>query len=117
MTIQEALVELQRVSTDISEAAVLDGNGVAVASTRPMTDDAVAGAAQHVWRAAQRAASEAGARVLHQLVVEAGQGASVMVAEAGHRIAAVTGRRPVLGLVLFDLRTCLSDAFGRQEIL
>jgi hypothetical protein len=33
----------------------------------------------------------------------------------GHRIAAVTGAQPAVGLLLFDLRTCLSDAFAVEE--
>ena len=40
-------------------------------------------------------------------------GGVVAVVEAhGHRASAVTGPRPAVALLLFDLRTCLGDAFA-----
>jgi hypothetical protein len=42
-------------------------------------------------------------------------GAVAMLAAHGRRIAAVTGPRPAVGLLLFDLRTCLGDAFAEEE--
>ena len=33
----------------------------------------------------------------------------------GHRAVAVTGPRPAVALLLFDLRTCLGDAFAGGE--
>ena len=47
-------------------------------------------------------------------MVEAGQGATFMLVEAGLRIVAITGRRPASGLVFFDLRTCLRDTFDGE---
>ena len=114
MTVQKALAELLRVSTDVSQAAVLDGDGAVVASTGTAPDAAVASAARNLWQTAQSAVDEAGGGALGQLVVEGGQGATFMVAEAGRRIVAITGRRPASGLVFFDLRTCLREAFGGE---
>ena len=41
-------------------------------------------------------------------------GAVAVVAAHGHRIAALTGPDPAVGLLLFDLRTCLGDAFAAE---
>jgi predicted regulator of Ras-like GTPase activity (Roadblock/LC7/MglB family) len=112
--VQEALAELLRVSADVTQAAVLDGNGAVVASTGTASHAAVSSAAENLWQMAQRAAGEAGGGILGQLVVEAGQGATFMVVEAGMRIVAITGRRPASGLVFFDLRACLRDAFDGE---
>lgn len=112
MKVQEALGELLRVSSDVTHAAVLETDGTLVATTGPAPG--VAGAAGELWAAAQRAAAE-GAGALDQLVCEGPGGATFMVAEGDHRIVAITGRRPVAGLVFYDLRTCLRDAFGQEE--
>ncbi|MFA4966477.1 MAG: hypothetical protein WC709_12710, partial [Thermoleophilia bacterium] len=64
--------------------------------------------------AAARAAGLGDAGLDH-IIVHEGAGAVAMVAAHGRRIAAVTGPRPAVGLLLFDLRTCLSDAFAEEE--
>ena len=68
------------------------------------------------WRtAAAGQALAAGATGLDHVVVEDASGA-VAVVEARHRrIVAVTGPQPAVGLLLFDLRTCLGDAFPGEE--
>ena len=40
-----------------------------------------------------------------------------MLQAHGGRIVAVTGPRPAVGLLLFDLRTCLGDAFAEEDAL
>ena len=119
MTIQEALDELLCVSADVTQAAVLDSDGVMLARTGRASDAsdgnvAVADAADSLWHMAQGAVGEAGGGILGQLVVESGQGATFMLVEAGRRIVATTGRRPAAGLVFFDLRACLNDAFSGE---
>ncbi len=42
-------------------------------------------------------------------------GAVAAVEAHGHRAVAVTGPRPAVALLLFDLRTCLGDAFAGGE--
>ena len=42
-------------------------------------------------------------------------GVVAVVATHGRRAVAVTGPRPAVALLLFDLRTCLGDAFGSEE--
>ena len=49
------------------------------------------------------------------MVVQDGDGAVAMVAAHGHRIVGFTGPQPAVGLLLFDLRTCLADAFAAEE--
>jgi hypothetical protein len=65
-----------------------------------------------LWDAAGRRSAEGGDAELEHVVVPVSGGA-VAIAEAhGRRAVAVTGPRPAVALLLFDLRTCLSDAFA-----
>jgi hypothetical protein len=41
-------------------------------------------------------------------------GAVFVVREGEHSIVALTGSRPVSGLVFYDLRACLHDAFPEE---
>jgi predicted regulator of Ras-like GTPase activity (Roadblock/LC7/MglB family) len=112
LEVHEALGELMRVSSDITHAAVLDADGKLVAGTGPAAG--VAGAAGELWAAAARVAAENDGAP-DQLVCESPAGAAFMVVEGEHRIVAITGKRPVAGLVFYDLRACLRDAFGGEE--
>ena len=49
------------------------------------------------------------------VVVPGAAGAVAVVAAHGHRIAALTGPDPAVGLLLFDLRTCLTDAYPPED--
>lgn len=73
------------------------------------------GAAARLWDAsAARAARDGDARLEH-VVVPVPAGAVAIVEAHGHRAVAVTGPRPAVALLLFDLRTCLGDAFAGGE--
>jgi hypothetical protein len=113
MTIGEAIRDLLDVSTDIRSVAVLDEAGSLVAAG-PGAGAAAASVAALWDAAAGRAAAHAGAPLDH-VVVPDETGVVAVVSAHGHRIAALTGPRPALGLLLFDLRTCLGDAFGAEE--
>ena len=111
-TIDEAIRELLDVSTDITSVAVLDDAGnIAAAGPAPAGDDA-APAVSALWEAAARRAAAFGESALDHVVVPGAAGAVAVVAAHGHRIAALTGPDPAVGLLLFDLRTCLGDAFA-----
>jgi hypothetical protein len=51
---------------------------------------------------------------LDHVVVPIPDGAVAVVAAHGHRAVAVTGPRPAVALLLFDLRTCLTDAYAAE---
>jgi hypothetical protein len=92
---------------------VLDETGAVVASG-PGAAAAAPAAAGRLWDAATRAA-QMGAAPLEHLVVPLTDAAVAVVEADGRRAVAVTGPRPAVALLLFDLRTCLGDAFAIPE--
>jgi hypothetical protein len=68
-----------------------------------------------LWDAACRRAGQAGDDALEHLDVPLADGVVAAVEAYGHRAVAVTGPRPAVALLLFDLRTCLGDAFAGGE--
>ena len=115
MTIDEAIRDLLNVSTDIQGVAVLgtEGDVAAAGPGAPAAD--LAADAGRLWEAAVARAAALGESPLDHVVVHDANGAVAMLAARGRRIAAVTGPRPAVGLLLFDLRTCLGDAFPAEE--
>jgi len=115
VTIDEAIRDLLNVSTDIQGVAVLGPEGdIAAAGPRAVAAD-LAAACGRLWEAAVARAADLGESPLDHVVVQAADGAVALLAARGWRIAAVTGPRPAVGLLLFDLRTCLGDAFAAEE--
>ena len=72
-------------------------------------------AAGLLWDAASRRAAESGDGGLEHVVVPVAGGVVAVVEAHGHRAVAFTGPRPAVALLLFDLRTCLGDAFAAGE--
>ena len=115
MTIDEAIRDLLNVSTDIQGVAVLGPEGgVAAAGPGAVAAD-LAATCGRLWEAAVERAAALAESPLDHVVVQDAHGAVAMLAARGRRIAAVTGPRPAVGLLLFDLRTCLGDAFAAEE--
>ena len=98
-------------STDITAVAVVDASGGLVACAPGPAGAGVADAAEALWSAARRRAAADGDAGLEHVIVPAGDAVVAVVEAHGHRAVAVTGPRPAVGLLLFDLRTCLGDAF------
>jgi hypothetical protein len=103
------------VSTDITAVAVVDASGGLVACAPSPAGAGVADAVEALWGAARRRAAADGDAGLEHVVVPAGDAVVAVVEAHGHRAAAVTGPRPAVGLLVFDLRTCLGDAFAAAE--
>jgi predicted regulator of Ras-like GTPase activity (Roadblock/LC7/MglB family) len=115
LTIDEAIRDLLDVSTDIAAVAILDASGAVVACGPGAADERTAEAVGLLWDAASRRAAESGDGGLEHVVVPVAGGVVAVVEAHGHRAVAVTGPRPAVALLLFDLRTCLGDAFGAVE--
>ena len=101
----QALADLTEISTQIEAAVVFDREGTVLGSTQ---DDERAGrlaaTALELVRAAESAA-EADQLVQFDVMLANG---SVFVAVDGDRlIAATTGPEPTVGLVFYDLKSCL----------
>jgi predicted regulator of Ras-like GTPase activity (Roadblock/LC7/MglB family) len=99
-----ALTELTEISTQIETAVVLDREGTVLAAT--VDDDRagrLAGAALELFRTAD----EKRERDLVQLDAALQGGSVFVVRDADRLIAATTTPEPTVGLVFFDLKSCL----------
>jgi hypothetical protein len=100
----KALTELTEISTQIETAVVLDREGTVLAAT--VDDDRagrLAGAALELFRAAD----EKREQDLVQLDAALPGGSVFVVRDADRLIAATTKPEPTVGLVFYDLKSCL----------
>ena len=95
--------------------AVVDASGAVIAAGPAAAGGRASQAIGLLWDAASRRAGQAGDAGLEHVVVPLGDGVVAAVEAHGHRAVAVTGPRPAVSLLLFDLRTCLGDAFAGGE--
>jgi len=108
MPTAEALKDLTEISTQIETAVVLDREGTVLAST--LDDERagrLAGSALELLRAAEEHKAEADGAELVQLDVALRGGSVFLVADADRVITATTRAEPTVGLVFYDLKTCL----------
>ena len=116
MTVDEAIRDLLNISTDIRSVAVLGADRRDTLGCGPgAAADGLAAAADRLWDAAGARAAALGDAALDHIVVQDAGGAVAVLQADGRRIAALTGAQPAVGLLLFDLRTCLSDAFAEED--
>jgi predicted regulator of Ras-like GTPase activity (Roadblock/LC7/MglB family) len=109
MDAAQALADLTEISSQI-EAAVLAGkDGSVVASTfREQTKgEELARAASELVSAAEEGRAEAAKQELVQIQAATPRGSLFVVQDEGHLVAAITGTKPTVGLVFYDLKTCL----------
>jgi predicted regulator of Ras-like GTPase activity (Roadblock/LC7/MglB family) len=117
MEAAEALAELTEISTQIEWAILVDAQGAVVASTfdDPARAEATARAARTLLAAAERAMGASGS---HERLVQlqaATPGGCVFIAQDEERlVAAVTIPEPTVGLVFYDLKTCLRHVAGEE---
>ena len=117
MDAAQALADLTEISAQIEAAVLADHDGSVVAST--LADDAAAKsfaeAAVDLLAEAEGVRTEPGSEPLVQ-VEGAGLDGSVFVAKDDrHFVAAVTKPRPTVGLVFYDLKTCLRMLEREEE--
>jgi predicted regulator of Ras-like GTPase activity (Roadblock/LC7/MglB family) len=115
MSADEAIHDLLNFSTDTRSVAVLDAAGEVVAAAPAAAYAALAAAATGLWGAAEAGAAGTGESALDYVVIQDPEYAVVMLREGEHRIVALTAPKPAVGLLLFDLRTCLSDAYPQED--
>jgi len=107
MTTAQALADLTEISSQIVSAVVFDREGTVVAST--VDDDRagrLASTALELLRAAEDQ-SGAGGKDLVQLDVALKDGSVFVVRDGDRVIAATTQPEPTVGLVFYDLKSCL----------
>jgi predicted regulator of Ras-like GTPase activity (Roadblock/LC7/MglB family) len=104
----KALADLTEISSQIEAAVLAAESGDVLASTFV---DAARG--EQAGRAAAdllQAARSASREGLVQLEAATEDGSVFVVRDGGHLIAAITGPNPTVGLVFYDLKTCLRMA-------
>jgi hypothetical protein len=100
----DALAHLTEISTQIQAAVVFDREGTVLGS---IVDDDRAGRLAEKALELFRAAEQQGGQELVQLDVALPDGTVFVVRDADRLIAATTGPEPTVGLVFYDLKTCL----------
>jgi len=110
-----ALADLAEISTQIEAAVVFDREGTVLGST--VDDDRagqLAGSALDLLRAAEEARPE-DAEPLAQLDVTLRDGSVFVVADGDRLIAATTAPEPTVGLVFYDLKSCLRSLSEEEK--
>jgi predicted regulator of Ras-like GTPase activity (Roadblock/LC7/MglB family) len=117
MDAAQALADLTEISAQIEAAVLADHDGSVVASTLP--DDAAArsfaAAAAELLAAADEVRTEPGSDPLVQVEGAAVDGSVFVAKDDRHLVAAVTKPRPTVGLVFYDLKTCLRMLEREEE--
>jgi hypothetical protein len=105
---KQALSDLMEISSQVEAAVLLDAAGQVEASAG--TSDGGSGlaeAALELLAAAARVRGAAGEQAVTQLEAATRAGSVFVVRDGGRVIAAATGPSPTVGLVFYDLKTCL----------
>ena len=106
----DALAHLTEISTQIQAAVVFDRQGTVLGS---IVDDDRAGRIAEKALELFRAGEKQGNQELVQLDASLPDGTVFVVRDADRLIAATTGPEPTVGLVFYDLKTCLRG-FGDE---
>ncbi|SRR6266536_5881913 len=115
MDAAQALSDLTEISSQIEAAVVLDADGSPLASTLDDSRSAeLARAAQELLAAVARASGDGG-KELAQLEIATTDGSVFVVRDERRTIAATTGPEPTVGLVFYDLKSCLRSVAAEEK--
>ncbi len=106
MDAAQALAELVELSSQITDAIVVDADGAVLASSSGDSAASAALAASVLELVAAAGGLGTEGREVTRVEVELEEGAFFVVREGGHLVGALTGPSPTSGLVVYDLRTC-----------
>ncbi len=112
MDAMQALSELTEISSQIEAACLFDEKGKQAASTLPDDESTTrfVDAARALLDAAASLPRDAGAGPLAQLEAATLEGSVFVVLDGDLAAAAATGPEPTVGLVFYDLKSCLRAA-------
>jgi predicted regulator of Ras-like GTPase activity (Roadblock/LC7/MglB family) len=106
MDAAQALRELTEISSQIEAACLFDSNGTEIAST--LSDRAeFVDASRALLAEAVSTPRDAEAGPLVQFEAATPEGSVFLVLDGEHAVAAVTKAEPTVGLVFYDLKSCL----------
>jgi predicted regulator of Ras-like GTPase activity (Roadblock/LC7/MglB family) len=110
MDVAQALADLQEISSQIDAAVLFGGDGSVEGST--LGDDArardLAAAAAALLERADAVRGEES--LVTQIEASLADGCVFVVRDGERRIAATTVANPTVGLVFYDLKSCLRDS-------
>ena len=113
MDATQAIADLMEISSQVRAAVVAGADGTVEASSP--SGDAGERLAQAARRLLEGAGSVRGAdSTISQVEAAARDGSVFVVRDGGRIVAATTGPSPTVGLVFYDLKTCLR-ALGGSE--
>jgi predicted regulator of Ras-like GTPase activity (Roadblock/LC7/MglB family) len=115
MDAAQALADLTEISSQIQAAALLDSEGRVEAST--LGDEGRGrefGRVAHELLGSAETVRSAGGDSLTQLEVATGEGSVFVVRDGDRTIAATTSAEPTVGLVFYDLKSCLRSAAAAE---
>ena len=115
MDVAQALADLTEISSQIEAAVLFDANGVVQGTT--LGDDgaatSLAGAAAKLLEQADALRGDGAA--VTQVEASTSEGCVFVVRDGDRRIAATTVANPTVGLVFYDLKSCLRDSAEEAE--
>jgi predicted regulator of Ras-like GTPase activity (Roadblock/LC7/MglB family) len=116
MDAAQALADLTEISSQIQAAVIFDGEGRILASTLADGGDAeeAARAARELLEVAGSIRHEGGPQ-LTQLEAALPDGSVFVVRDRGNTVVAATTPEPTVGLVFYDLKSCLRALSAEQE--
>lgn len=115
MDVAQALADLTEISSQIEAAVLFDADGSVQGST--LADEQ---AAEAIARAAAVLLESAdgfreGEPAVTQIEAATGDGCVFVVRDGDRRIAATTVANPTVGLVFYDLKSCLRDSAPEEK--
>jgi predicted regulator of Ras-like GTPase activity (Roadblock/LC7/MglB family) len=108
MDATQALADLTEISSQVEAAVLFDEGGGVAAST--LGDEAARALALAAAELLDRAGSLAGGGEVTQVEASTPDGSVFVVRDGARRIAATTSADPTIGLVFYDLKSCLRGA-------
>jgi predicted regulator of Ras-like GTPase activity (Roadblock/LC7/MglB family) len=109
MDAAQALADLTEISSQIEAAVLAQAGGSVVASTfrEPSRGAELARAAVELVSTAGDARGDPAGRELVQMQAATLRGSVFVVRDERHVVAAIAGSKPTVGLVFYDLKSCL----------
>src|SRR5919202_965326 len=116
MDAAQALADLTEISSQIEAAVLFDEQGAVAGSTLGDEERSreLVRAATELLEAADRVGSGEG--TLTQLEASTLDGSVFVVRDGARRIVATTGPDPTVGLVFYDLKSCLRGVDAAEEV-
>ena len=115
MDAAQALSDLTEISSQIQAALVLDTEGALLASTLDETRSTELARSTQELLAAVRRVSGDESKELVQLEVATQDGSVFIVRDEQRTIAATTSPEPTVGLVFYDLKSCLRSVAAEEK--